>query len=735
MNDPFASIADSAKSAAPPSAQWVPTTPVPDNAPTPPESHPRLGKPSQRWTYRAADGLLLGYVCRFNSEAGEKCFRPLAFFAPAAGGASRWRWETWPAPRPLYGLDLLEARRSAPVLLTEGEKAADAAGRLLPDHVAIASPNGSKSASKADWSALRGRRVTIWPDADTPGAAYAEAAARLVIAAGAASVALLSPPENIASGWDAADAEAEGWTEQRAAALLATAKTFAPKTERKDSAVSAHAEKPEAKSRRVPQRDKLMAVTEKVSLWHDASGVTYATWPINGHLETWPVKSAAFRRWLSCESYEVAGEVPGGQALEDTLRILEARAHQFGDEREAWIRAGAQDGKLFLDLCDKTWRVVEISADGWRVVENARLPFVRSSAMRPLPEPLSGSGIDILRRYINADESDFRLVVAWLLAALRSRGPYPVLVAAGEQGSGKSSFTRLLRSLVDPNAAPIRAAPRDDRDLLVAAVNGHVIALDNMSKVEPWLADGLCRLSTGGGFAARQLHTDKDEMIFYATRPIILNGIPMLTDRPDLADRAITIRLKTIPEHERLTEDDLDAAWRADAPRVLGSLLDAMSVGLRELPKTRLARAPRLADFAKWGVACEAGLGWSEGSFLDAYAENRRDLADGAFEADPVATAIAELAASVPGDLWTGTPTELLAALGEKVAETVRRSRAWPMTAQGLGNRIDRVAPLLRQRGVTVTRKHSGIRLITIHRTYDAAALSETGGQAAPHHV
>ncbi len=73
--------------------------------------------------------------------------------------------------------------------------------------------------------------------------------------------------------------------------------------------------------------------------------------------------------------------------------------------------------------------------------------------------------------------ADFVLVVAWALAALRNRGPYPVLVLPGEQGSAKSTFSGILRALLDPNTAPLRALPRENRDLFIAASNGHVLAL------------------------------------------------------------------------------------------------------------------------------------------------------------------------------------------------------------------------------------------------------------------
>src|SRR5207237_9906417 len=116
---------------------------------------------------------------------------------------------------------------------------------------------------------------------------------------------------------------------------------------------------------------------------------------------------------------------------------------------------------------------------------------------------------DDLRGLLNAEsEESWILFRAWLLSALRAVGPFPVLALHGEQGCGKSTITRVLRELVDPNEAALRAQPRDDRDLVIAANNSWMPCWDNLSKLPIWLSDALCRLATGGAFATRQLYTD-----------------------------------------------------------------------------------------------------------------------------------------------------------------------------------------------------------------------------------
>ena len=216
MFDPIAPEEGACAAPLPAEDEWQVIAPIPEDTPREFPAH-RLGVPSTTWPYRDQHGGLLFVICRFETEGGKEII-PLTFGNDGKG--PRWRWKGYPAPRPLYGLDRLAAQPDAPVLVTEGEKAADAAGVLFPDYVATTSPGGSKTADKADWSRLRGRAVTIWPDADVPGREYAETVARLCQDAGVASIAIVTMPEDTAEGWDLADVLPDGWTDKRLHDLL-----------------------------------------------------------------------------------------------------------------------------------------------------------------------------------------------------------------------------------------------------------------------------------------------------------------------------------------------------------------------------------------------------------------------------------------------------------------------------------------------------------------------------------
>jgi hypothetical protein len=314
-----------------------------------------------------------------------------------------------------------------------------------------------------------------------------------------------------------------------------------------DKTAKAKKKKPDAGAR--TQAQKLIALASEAQLFHAADGTPYADISIDDHRETWRLYSTGFRRYLKRRYHEAEreGGAPNAEAMAAALGMLEGHAY-YGPEREVHIRVGGIDGKVYLDLCDPSWRAVEIDENGWQIIDAPPVRFRRTSGMKPLPLPLRGGSVGSLKRFLNVkSEDDFILAVSWVLAAFRPRGPYPVLALAGEHGSAKSTFSAILRGLIDPNTAPLRALPREDRDLFIAACNGHVIAFDNVSGLPAWISDTLCRLATGAGFAVRSLYTNDEETLFDAARPIILNGIEDIVIRQDLADRSLFLTLETIP--------------------------------------------------------------------------------------------------------------------------------------------------------------------------------------------
>lgn len=173
----------------------------PTDAPLPPP-HRDHGAPTTLYAYRAADGALIGYIARWDTDSGKT-------FAPYRWSGSKWEAKAFHKPRPLYGLDRLAAHPDKRVLLVEGEKAADAAHHTLSGFAVVSWPGGANAIEQVDWSPLRGRDVDLWPDADDPGREAMRRISEKLLTQGAGALRIIDP-QGQPDGWDVADAVASG---------------------------------------------------------------------------------------------------------------------------------------------------------------------------------------------------------------------------------------------------------------------------------------------------------------------------------------------------------------------------------------------------------------------------------------------------------------------------------------------------------------------------------------------
>lgn len=484
------------------------------------------------------------------------------------------------------------------------------------------------------------------------------------------------------------------------------------------------------------QRDEIVeaVLATGAVFWRDDADDAFCTLPIGGRTMRYRVRSDAFKRIVryvygSANMVAVQGgngvlrpSAASDNALREALGALDAMA--LMGERRAHARPRrcfGGPGEIWLDLGDESWRAVRIARDGWTVVEGADVPLIRPGGLLPLPTPEEGGTLDLLRQFFGRGGEDaFVLTASWLVASLYPRGPYPVLALDGEQGSGKTTFCRMLRALVDPNQADLAPMPRDERDAVIACSNGAVLGLDNLSAITPDMADVLCRIATGSGFRARRLYSDADEYIVRVCNPVLLNGIPALLARADLADRALAITLPKMPDGQRTPEAILWREFEGARPKLLGLLLTALSQALRDMDAIQLGALPRMADFARLACAAAPAFGWTAEDVVGALERNRVAAVQAVIDGDAVASAVALLVqeraeARPPLGFWEGTASDLLVALTAYIPEDRRRERDWPKDPTRLSQALRRCAPALRRAGIEVEQwRESNARKVRI---------------------
>jgi hypothetical protein len=437
-------------------------------------------------------------------------------------------------------------------------------------------------------------------------------------------------------------------------------------------------------------------------LFHARDGQAFVGLVIGGHRECLPLRSNEFRRWLERHHYESTGRMPTSTALRSVVRMLECRALE-GPEREVYIRVVRRDGRVYLDLADDRRRVVEVGPDGWRVIDNPPVHFLRGPELRPLPVPEAGGSIEMLRSRMNVDDDALILVVAWLLDAFRVGYEHPILVIEGAEGSAKSTLLSILQALLDPAIGPTPGLPRSERELLSEAGTGYLRAYDNVPAISTAMSNALCRLVTAGG------------------PPIVMASIERMVLRRDLADRCVFVTCD--PKQNCQPRSVLFAEIERSLPKIMGVFLHVLSHGLRELPNVRPENLTRMADFELWSNACETAL-WPKGTFSAAYRANRAAAAEDQLDADPVASAVRILMAG--RSTWSGNATKLHVTLSPTL-ETMG-TIGKPVSPRDLSVKLRKAVPSLRKLGIEIAFErhgHGRDRIISISAAAGPNTLSE----------
>ena len=254
--------------------------------------------------------------------------------------------------------------------------------------------------------------------------------------------------------------------------------------------------------------------------------------------------------------------------------LLTARASEtrYLYNRYAWI-----EDRLLIDMCRPDWKIIEVTAKGWKIIQQEKPVFKRFSHQREMPEPRSGGDLRKVLNYLPVkDEGNRALLLVWLCTCMLEHAPRPGLTIHGIQGSCKTTAAEFLRWIVDPSITLTNSLSKDLTEFVQLMDHHAVVSLDNLSSIPLWASDALCRATTGGGYQKRQLYSDDEDITYYFRRVFILNGISVPATAPDLLDRSISIEFTRIEKKQRQKISRLRNAFEADLPDILGGILDVM---------------------------------------------------------------------------------------------------------------------------------------------------------------
>lgn len=555
---------------------------------------------------------------------------------------------------------------------------------------------------KDEWKSLfKDKEIMIVFDLDKAGRDGAlNCAKRIAPAAG--KVGIISLPDELGPGGDVRDFWNNGGTEEKFKELIKAAEVINIQTEQT---------KPEFPR---SQADALLELLKKlreqgqVSYFRDELGEVWAKIMVGAHHENYPIDSRYFKLFARRKFHEVYEKAINKDALSTALSNVEAVLPNL-EQHEVHLRVAQKDENLYYDLSNSNWEVIRVDREGWELINDCPVHFKRFPHQKPqvIPEK-EGGDIWQLFEFLNLQDEESRiLTVVQLVTSFVPRIPHPMTDLSGDHGSGKSLYLSFKRELIDPSVITLLSLNNDRMELVQQISHNYFCPYDNITSLQDWASDSLCRAVTGEGVTKRRLYTNDEDIIYHYRRVIAVNGINCVALRPDLLDRSILIRLSRIPRNRRKEEKELWKSFNEAKPKILGGIFNTLSQALRILPSINLESLPRMADFAHWGYAIAEVLGIGGERFLQVYYSNMQIQNVQAIEGDPIATCLNKFIQDKVE--WVGSATKLLAEL-EKVAEILRikttKDNGWVTTPQHLTRKLNILKVNLEDVGITYTNNH-----------------------------
>lgn len=446
-----------------------------------------------------------------------------------------------------------------------------------------------------------------------------------------------------------------------------------------------------------------------VSLFHDDQGRGYISMNIDGHQEIWSCGGRKIKLWLSSEIHRTQEKAPTAEVKKSILSVLEGKACFEGSEIKLNDRVAWRNDELWYDLTNSKWQAIKINKESWEIMDNPPTIFKRYPHHKEQVMPVKNGNVKLFLEYINVVNTEHQLLLlVFLISCFIPDFPHVMLVVFGAQGSSKSTLSKLARLVIDPSLIEVASFPHSQRELIQALAHHYFLFFDNVSHITEEESDTLCKAITGGGHVKRELYENDEDLIYSFMRCIGMNGINLVTTRPDLLERSLLLELERIEPKKRKTEKELYGKFKNDLPFILGGVFDVLVKAINVHPTIKLDSHHRMADWSLWGCAIAEALGYQKEEFLNAYQNNITRQSEMLLNENIVATTLFSFVEEKKE--WEGTATELLQQLYARtpIDYFEKQEKYWPRSAAALMRKINELKTYLRQIGISVTVKMLG---------------------------
>ena len=433
-------------------------------------------------------------------------------------------------------------------------------------------------------------------------------------------------------------------------------------------------------------------------LFRDEMGKTYAEiQDVDGCWKAVPIKGPAIRKIIIRRYLALYGMPPDQKEIKQIIVVADACA-DICEKRHMHLRIARNDQRIYYSMGDDFANTVEISPGRWTVLQDPPVFFRKYSigGQQILPTVEATTGLTQLFDYVNICDPGKRLLFqVYLISCFIPDIAHPAAMPFGPPGAAKSTFARVVKLLVDPSAADLVNFPANAGDLAQLFSHNYLCAFDNLTKISPKQSDMLCTAVTGGNFTKRTPFSEQEDTVFSFKGCMVLTGIHLLAEEPDLLDRSLLFELQKIEKSQRKPEEEFWTDFAKARPHILGCIFDTLAKALSIYPSINLAEAPRMADFYKWGIAITEAMGQDREDFIVALDANRAKVNQAVLDSNCLAETLIDFVRKE--DKWEGTLTSLLKLLGRR-----DDSRQLPKAPNQLSRQLKAIAPILSESGVEV---------------------------------
>jgi hypothetical protein len=442
-----------------------------------------------------------------------------------------------------------------------------------------------------------------------------------------------------------------------------------------------------------------LATGSDIELFHELDGTGYAAIYINSHREIWKVSGPDFKKYLCHKYWIMLQKAPSNEAIRSAISVIEGMCEYEGCKQELYNRICNNKNSIYYDLSNDNWQSVEVNSEGWTIVEPPIL-FKRLKHQAPQLIPLKGGNIHKLLDYINLKENKF-LFLVYVVSCFIPDIPHPILTLYGQKGAAKSTTSIMLKKIIDPSVMELITFPKNQDELVLQLDHHYYVPFDNLSGLQDWASDSLCRACTGEAVSKRALYSNDEDCIFRFKSCILLNGINVSATLEDLLDRSILLELERISGSNRKTMSEIWESFDNEKPLILGNIFDVLSKAIKLKPSIKLGEKPRMADFTEWGFCIGESIETGGGNkFLEEYWSSVDVQSQEAINSNPVGLCVINFMDNKTQ--WEGKASQLLGELEEVAAKERidRGTKYFPRSANALARRLNSIKSNLIESGI-----------------------------------